>query len=88
MVVKNGQMVINSMKKRFLSNLKIYADLSSLSSSNFNDIRNGFLVESLDDLVSKLIKFNSGITTVKLSTELVHFSNNWDSLKKRIISET
>ncbi|CAI6377140.1 unnamed protein product [Macrosiphum euphorbiae] len=59
-VVMDG--VINSFEKRFLSNSKIYADLSCLSPSNFNDIKNGLPTEALDVLVSKLIKFDSEVT--------------------------
>lgn len=76
-VVMNS--VINSTEKRFLSNSKLYADLSCLSPSNFHDIKNGFPAEALDVLVSKLIKFDSEVTTVKLRTELIHFSSNWES---------
>jgi len=72
--------VINSFEKRFLSNSKIYADLSCLSPSNFNDIKNGLPAEALDVLVSKLIKFDSEVNADKLRTELIHFSNNWESL--------
>ncbi|KAE9541874.1 hypothetical protein AGLY_003865 [Aphis glycines] len=81
-VVMGG--VINIMEKRFLSNSKIYADLSCLFPSNFNDIKNGLPAEAFDVLVSKLIKFDPEITTDKLRSELIHFSNNWDSLKKNI----
>jgi len=81
-VVMDG--VINSMEKLFLSNSKIYADLSCLFPSNFNDIKNGLPAEAFDVLVSKLIKFDPEITTDKLRSELIHFSNNLDSLKKNI----
>jgi hypothetical protein len=81
-VVMDG--VINSFEKRFFSNSKIYADLSCLSPSNFNDIKNGLPAEALDVLLSKLIKFDSEVTADKLRTELVHFSNNWESLKINI----
>lgn len=79
--------VINSMEKRFLSNSKIYANLSYLSLSHFSDIKNGLPADALDVLVSKLIKFDLKVTTDELRTELIHFSNNWESLKKNI-SET
>lgn len=84
-VVMDG--VINSMEKRFLSNSKMCADLSCLSPSNFSDIKNGLPADALDVLVSKLIKFDSKVTTDQLRTELINFSNNWESLKKNI-SET
>lgn len=74
--------VINSIEKQFLSNSKIYVDLSCLSPSNYSDIKNGLLAKALDVLVSKLIKFDSEVTPVKLRSELIHFSNNWKSLKK------
>lgn len=84
-VVMDG--VIHSMEKRFLSNSKIYADLSCLSPSNFSDIKKGLPADALDVLVSKLKKFDSEVTNEKLRTELIHFSKNWESLKKNI-SET
>ncbi|XP_060855244.1 uncharacterized protein LOC132932916 [Metopolophium dirhodum] len=52
--------------------------------SNSNDIKNGLPAEALDVLVSKLIKFDSEVTADKLRTELIHFSNNWESLKINI----
>lgn len=76
-VVMDG--VINSMEKRFLTNSKIYADLSCLSPSNFSDIKNGLPADALDVLDSKLIKFDSEVTNEKLRTELIHFYNNWES---------
>jgi len=79
-VVMDG--IINTMEKRFLSNSKIYADLSCLSPSNFNDMKNGLPSEELDVLVSKLIKFDSEVTTDKLRSKLIYFYNNWESLKK------
>jgi hypothetical protein len=52
------------MKKRFFSNSKIYVDLSCLCPSNFNDFKNDLLAEALDVLISKLIKFDSEVSTV------------------------
>lgn len=76
-VIMDG--VIISIEKRFLSNSKRYADLSLLSLNKFNDIKNG--LPALDVFVSKLIKFDTEVITVKLRTDLIHFSNN---IKKKI----
>ena len=65
------------MRRRFLTNHKLYADFACLDPRHFNEIKQKGL-KALEELCKRLVNFDTRVTVDSLRSELTSLALHWD----------